>query len=591
MSESPLYELPEELRIDTAVARRIIAEFIRGQLRQAGFERVVLGLSGGIDSALVAYLVAEAIGAERLLAVLMPYAHVVAGVASDAEEVVARPRLRQPSWSRSAPMVDGYFGIRGGEAVNVGALGPEGLDASGLRRGNFVARTRMAVLYDQSVAWGGLVVGTGNKTETLIGYTTLFGDSACAFNPIGDLYKSQVRQLAAACGVPDAIVRKAPSADLWPGQTDESEVGFTYATRRPAPVLADRQAALRRGGRAMGFEPRHRRARRPDGRGRRVQAPGAAHRQARAAHGRRRLPLPAPPARARRARGDGAPTAPAGGTLYVVATPIGNLGDITLRALEVLRAVPLVAAEDTRLTRRLWSRHGIDTRLVSYHARNAALRAPELLGHLRGGADLALVTDAGTPLVSDPGEGLVRDWADEGGRVVPIPGASAVLAALVASGMPARALGVRGLPAAKRRRAPGAAGAPSPPTGGRPSCSRRPSGPPRPCATWPRHAAPTAAAALCRELTKLHEEVRRGTLAALADEALAEPPRGEVTIVVAGPPRVGTWRTGATRYRRPGRGASHGWPPWSTAGSVAAAAAKQVAAETGLPRRDLYDAP
>jgi NAD+ synthase len=101
-------------------------------------------------------------------------------------------------------------------------------DASPLRRGNFMARQRMAVLYDRSVTWGGLVVGTGNKTESLIGYTTLFGDSACAFNPIGDLYKSQVRQLAAAIGVPEAIIRKAPSADLWPGQTDESEAGFTY---------------------------------------------------------------------------------------------------------------------------------------------------------------------------------------------------------------------------------------------------------------------------------------------------------------------------------------------------------------------------
>ena len=120
--------------------------------------------------------------------------------------------------------VDGYYGTDAGP----GASGPDGLTASALRRGNFAARMRMAVLYDRSVTWGGLVVGTGNKTESLIGYTTLFGDSACAFNPIGDLYKSQVRQLAVAVGVPDAIIRKAPSADLWPGQTDESEGGFSY---------------------------------------------------------------------------------------------------------------------------------------------------------------------------------------------------------------------------------------------------------------------------------------------------------------------------------------------------------------------------
>lgn len=113
-----------------------------------------------------------------------------------------------------SPIVDGYF--------------DDASEASPLRRGNFMARARMSVLYDHSVTWGGLVVGTGNKTETLIGYTTLFGDSACAFNPIGDLYKSQVRQLAAALGVPEAIIRKAPSADLWPGQTDEDEAGFRY---------------------------------------------------------------------------------------------------------------------------------------------------------------------------------------------------------------------------------------------------------------------------------------------------------------------------------------------------------------------------
>ena len=124
-----------------------------------------------------------------------------------------------------------------------------------------------------------------------------------------------------------------------------------------------------------------------------------------------------------------------GGTLYVVATPIGNLGDITLRAIEVLRDVPLIAAEDTRLTRRLLDRHAIETRSISFHARSAPARLEGLLAHLRGGADLALVTDAGTPAVSDPGADLVAAWAAEGGRVAPIPGASAVLAAVAASGV------------------------------------------------------------------------------------------------------------------------------------------------------------
>jgi len=213
MTAPAAFELPTELAIDTDVARRIIGEFIRGQLRQAGFERAVLGLSGGIDSALVAYLVAEAVGADRLLCVLMPYRTSSPASRADAEEVVRR--LGTPSELVDiTPMVDGFFG--------------QDSDASSLRRGNFMARQRMAVLYDRSVTWGGLVVGTGNKTESLIGYTTVFGDNACAFNPIGDLYKSQVRQLAASIGVPDGIIRKAPSADLWPGQTDETEGGFDY---------------------------------------------------------------------------------------------------------------------------------------------------------------------------------------------------------------------------------------------------------------------------------------------------------------------------------------------------------------------------
>ncbi len=209
----PLFELPDELAIDTDIARRVIGEFIRGQLRQAGFERAVLGLSGGIDSALVAYLVAEAIGPERLLCVLMPYRSSADASREDAAEVVRRLGTASETVDIS-PMVDAFFDPTP--------------DASPIRRGNVMARQRMIVLYDRSVTWGGLVVGTGNKTESLIGYTTLFGDSACAFNPIGDLYKSQVRQVSAAIGVPEAIIRKAPSADLWPGQTDEAEAGFSY---------------------------------------------------------------------------------------------------------------------------------------------------------------------------------------------------------------------------------------------------------------------------------------------------------------------------------------------------------------------------
>lgn len=212
-ADGPAFILPDELAIDTDIARRVIAEFIRGQLKQAGFDRAVLGLSGGIDSALVAYLVAEAIGAERLLCVLMPYRTSSPASRGDAEEVVRRLGCASEV-VEITPMVDGFYGAD--------------TDASPLRRGNFMARMRMAVLYDRSVTFDGLVAGTGNKTESLIGYTTIYGDNASAFNPVGDLYKSQVRQISAAMGVPDEIIRKAPSADLWPGQTDETEAGFSY---------------------------------------------------------------------------------------------------------------------------------------------------------------------------------------------------------------------------------------------------------------------------------------------------------------------------------------------------------------------------
>jgi len=207
-------ELPEELAIDTGVAKRIITEFIRAQLRQAGFERAVLALSGGIDSALVAFLVADAIGAESLLCVLMPYRTSSPESRTDAQAVVELLGCASTLVDIS-PMVDGYFGTDRG-------------DPTTLRRGNLAARMRMAVLYDHSVTWGGLAVGTGNKTEGLIGYTTIFGDAACAFAPIGDLYKSQVRQLARVVGVPDTILAKRPSADLWAGQTDEDEMGLRY---------------------------------------------------------------------------------------------------------------------------------------------------------------------------------------------------------------------------------------------------------------------------------------------------------------------------------------------------------------------------
>ena len=269
------------------------------------------------------------------------------------------------------------------------------------------------------------------------------------------------------------------------------------------------------------------------------------------------------------------------GTLFVVATPIGNMGDITLRAIEVLRAVPLVAAEDTRLTRRLWARHNIDTKMVSYHAQSPNSRRNELLAHLETGADLALVTDAGTPLVSDPGADLVSQWSSRGGRVVPIPGASAVLAALVASGLPSARWSFEGfLPRRGAQRkvrlkricsderttvlfeAPGRAAATLADLAAACGNDRR--------------------AALCRELTKLHEEVWRDSLAALAERASNEKPRGEVTIVVSGNDADNSAPTMSLPVARAEVNRLVG------AGMSRSSAAREVAQRTGLARRELF---
>ncbi len=208
----PTHILPR-LRINTALARTILVRFLRDAITKVGFERAVVGLSGGIDSALVAYLTAEAIGAERVLALRMPYKTSSAASLEDAQKVIETLGLRSDTVDIT-PMVDPLL-----------ARFPQ---MSALRRGNVMARMRMVVLYDQSAAFGGLVIGTSNKTESLLGYSTIYGDNAAAVQPIMDLYKAQVRQLAAEMGVPRSILEKPPSADLWEGQTDEDELGFTY---------------------------------------------------------------------------------------------------------------------------------------------------------------------------------------------------------------------------------------------------------------------------------------------------------------------------------------------------------------------------
>lgn len=203
-----------DLTINTDLARRILTNFIHSEITRVGYSRAVIALSGGVDSSLSCFLAAEALGAENVLAIYMPHKVSSSESREHARIVVDRTGVETITVPITE-MVDGYL-----------SLVP---DANQVRRGNVMARARMIVLYDQSVAFDGLVVGTSNKTEILLGYTTLYGDSACALNPLGDLYKTQVRQLAEAVGVPQEIIQKPPSADLWGGQTDEDELGFTYA--------------------------------------------------------------------------------------------------------------------------------------------------------------------------------------------------------------------------------------------------------------------------------------------------------------------------------------------------------------------------
>jgi 16S rRNA (cytidine1402-2'-O)-methyltransferase len=280
----------------------------------------------------------------------------------------------------------------------------------------------------------------------------------------------------------------------------------------------------------------------------------------------------------------------AGGTLYVVATPIGNLGDVTLRALDVLRAVPLIAAEDTRISHRLLARYEIATRTTSFHARSGPGRLAELLIHLRSGADLALVTDAGTPVVSDPGGELVAAWAAEGGVVVPIPGASAVLAALVASGIAGPRWGFEGfLPRSGRERRERLV---------RVAADDRATvlyeAPSRVGATLRDLAAacgPERQAAVCRELTKLHEQFVRGSLADLA-AAVADgsiPARGEFALVIAGKPSSPDLEDAATTPTSATVRAARARVDALVRDGVARPeAARLIAAESGLSRRDLY---
>ncbi len=279
----------------------------------------------------------------------------------------------------------------------------------------------------------------------------------------------------------------------------------------------------------------------------------------------------------------------AAGTLFVVATPIGNLGDVTMRALETLRAVPLIAAEDTRVARRLLARYEIGTHLVSHHARSGPARLEQLLSHLRGGLDLAVVTDAGTPAVSDPGAELVGAWTAEGGRVVPIPGASAALAAVSASAIAGPRWTFEGFP----------------PRSGRERRDRLAriaaedrgvvvfEAPTRLSATLRDLATACGgdrAAEVHRELTKLHEQIARGSLGELVEaiEAGEIPQRGEVVIVIA-PAAASRGAAGDPSGTAPSlaqarRDVAH----LVGEGMSRSGAARTVSRATGIARRDLY---
>ncbi len=202
-----------EMPLNAPALRRVLVGFLRNEVRKVGVARVVLGLSGGVDSSLAAFLAAEALGPANVLGIRMPY-RMSSQESLDHAQLVAAATGIEMKTIEITPQIDAYF-----------AQFP---DATQLRRGNKMARERMTILYDHSARWRALVLGTSNKTELLLGYGTLHGDMASALNPLGDLYKTQVWALAEHVGVPAPVVRKQPSADLWQGQTDERELGFEY---------------------------------------------------------------------------------------------------------------------------------------------------------------------------------------------------------------------------------------------------------------------------------------------------------------------------------------------------------------------------
>jgi NAD+ synthase len=200
-------------KINAAFVEKVLVAFIRDELGRCGCAKALLGLSGGLDSAVCAALAARALGPENVLGLIMPYGRAFPEDVRDASALARKLRIRHETID-IGPQIDLYF-----------AAHPA---SSRVQRGNKMARERMSILYDFSVREGGFVLGTSNKSELLVGYGTVYGDMACAINPMGDLYKTQVRDMAAHLRIPSAIRRKAPTAGLWPGQTDEGDIGLPY---------------------------------------------------------------------------------------------------------------------------------------------------------------------------------------------------------------------------------------------------------------------------------------------------------------------------------------------------------------------------
>lgn len=201
-----------DLSINVKLTRDVIIRFLRSETRKVGFRKVVVGLSGGLDSSLVTLLCVEAMGKENVIPLFLPYSSSHPQSERDADLIAQRISLKSKKIDIT-PMIDAYFSQDQGDRI---------------RRGNKMARERMSILFDQAMANRALVVGASNKSELLLGYSTWFGDMAASLLPIGDLYKTQVRQMGEELQLPSEIVNKAPSADLWEGQTDEEELGFSY---------------------------------------------------------------------------------------------------------------------------------------------------------------------------------------------------------------------------------------------------------------------------------------------------------------------------------------------------------------------------